>query len=102
VSGRDEISRKQAELEAHRENVWGIVGRRADHKGRVYTVVRSGQVLSPRRDIRREAKRLGLAPTGRQWVKLRKQMARSERIHQATPPVYLKRAFEAVIKEAAA
>jgi len=59
--------------------LWGTKRAIADHKGRMFTLTNGGQVVSARRDMRREAARAGLAKTGRQWTKLRKQMSREER-----------------------
>ena len=59
--------------------IWGVKRRLADSHGRQLHVTNNGQLVSPARDLRREAERAGLATTGRQWRKLRKQMAREER-----------------------
>ena len=59
--------------------IWGVKQRLADSHGRQLHVTNHGQLVSPARDLRREAERAGLATTGRQWRKLRKQMAREER-----------------------
>jgi hypothetical protein len=69
----------RAEAKVLHEGIWGIVRRFADRAGHVRLVTASGQHLSPKRDARREAELAGLAPSGRQWRKLRKQMAREER-----------------------
>jgi len=59
--------------------IWGVKRRLADSHGRQLHVTNNGLLVSPARDLRREAERAGLATTGRQWRKLRKQMAREER-----------------------
>lgn len=79
IRDEERPDREQAEREAYYENTWGIVRRVADYYQRIYLVTRSGQILNPRRATRSEAERAGLAPTGRQWVKLRKMIKREER-----------------------
>lgn len=62
-----------------RQAIWGIMRRLVDSKGRVRLVTASGMHLTAARQLRREVEREGMAPSGRQWVRLRKRMAREER-----------------------
>jgi hypothetical protein len=62
--------------------IWGVTRRLSDFAGRIRMVTASGQHLSPKRELRREAEMAGLAPSGRQWRKVRKQMRREEKAIQ--------------------
>lgn len=69
----------KAEAKALGAAIWGTQRRISDRSGHVRLVTVSGQHISPKRDIRREAKRQGLATTGRQWKRLRRRIAREDR-----------------------